>query len=181
MEKIKIDDQFLSILVESQKDGLVFLSEYDLGKADAPQLSPSQDVEFLTVDNVKSIFAKIDTVKDGHFHVRSEHLLESALARPLQAACYTDASVYELAAILAEGIVRDHPFTDGNKRTAHLCICAMLTINGLPCPEDSLRTSTIVLDLALRKLTVEDAGRYLALCRGKRLMDENSCTQSLKM
>ena len=54
----------------------------------------------------------------GSKGVRDKSLLESALAKPQNLAAYEKPSVYELAASYAEGIARNHPFVDGNKRTA---------------------------------------------------------------
>lgn len=174
-----IDDVFIETLFSSQKDGLYFLEQYDLGNSLTQDHTEKRtDITFLTSENALKIAQKLDASHTGEAPLRSMHLLESALARPRQAACYTDASLQELAVILAEGIVRDHPFVDGNKRMAHLCLCAMLTLNNLPCPEDSLRTSKIVLDLALRKISVEDAGRYLSLCRSEYIMDKKEERES---
>ena len=52
--------------------------------------------------------------------VRDEGLLESALARPQQLHAYGDPApdLADLAAALAYGLARNHPFLDGNKRTA---------------------------------------------------------------
>jgi death-on-curing protein len=49
--------------------------------------------------------------------VRDMGLLKSALARPAQLEAYGDPKVFDLAAAYAYGIVRSHPFVDGNKRT----------------------------------------------------------------
>lgn len=64
--------------------------------------------------------------------VRDETLLDSALARPLQLHAYGDPppDLAELAASLAFGLARNHPFGDGNKRTAHVCYRVFLALNG---------------------------------------------------
>ncbi|TWI10318.1 type II toxin-antitoxin system death-on-curing family toxin [Aerolutibacter ruishenii] len=64
--------------------------------------------------------------------VRDEALLDSALARPQQLQAYGDPppDLAALAASLAYGIARNHPFVDGNKRTAHVCYRAFLALNG---------------------------------------------------
>lgn len=65
--------------------------------------------------------------------VRDESLLDSALARPQQLHSYGDppADLAELAASLAFGLARNHPFVDGNKRTAHVCYRVFLALNGM--------------------------------------------------
>jgi death-on-curing protein len=67
----------------------------------------------------------------GSNGVRDEALLESALARPQQVLAYGDPppDLAALAASLAFGIARNHPFVDGNKRTAHVCYRMFLAIN----------------------------------------------------
>ena len=56
--------------------------------------------------------------------IRDIGLLQSALARPQNIAAYGAADVYLLAAAYGFGIARNHPFLDGNKRTAFLCCVA---------------------------------------------------------
>lgn len=67
----------------------------------------------------------------GIMGVRDEKLLESALARPQQLHVYDDPSpdLAALAASLAYGLARNHPFVDGNKRTAHVCYRVFLALN----------------------------------------------------
>jgi len=57
-------------------------------------------------------------------------LLESALARPMNSAAYGEPTVFDLAAAYAFGIIRDHPFIDGNKRVAFLAAALFLLDNG---------------------------------------------------
>lgn len=62
--------------------------------------------------------------------IRDVGLLESALARPQNAWSYDEADISELAALYAEGIARNHPFIDGNKRTAFMACYVFLRANG---------------------------------------------------
>ena len=62
--------------------------------------------------------------------MRDEGLLESALARPRQRAAYGDqADAGELAATYTAGVIRNHPFVDGNKRTGFLIGILFLELN----------------------------------------------------
>jgi len=63
--------------------------------------------------------------------VRDRGLLESALARPLQHAAYERCDLADLAATYALGLLRNHPFLDGNKRTALVTMETFLAINGI--------------------------------------------------
>jgi death-on-curing protein len=67
----------------------------------------------------------------GSTGVRDESLLDSALARPRQLHAYGDPppDLADLAASLAFGLARNHPFVDGNKRTAHVCYRVFLALN----------------------------------------------------
>lgn len=62
--------------------------------------------------------------------VRDENLLESALARPQQLLHYGRPEMAELAAAYAAGIVKNHPFLDGNKRTGFMLGAGFLERNG---------------------------------------------------
>ena len=67
----------------------------------------------------------------GRAGVRDATLLDSALARPQNAFAYGEKDLCLLAALYAAGIVRNHPFADGNKRTAFVACELFLTVNGL--------------------------------------------------
>lgn len=67
----------------------------------------------------------------GNAGIRDENLLDSALARPRQLHAYGNPppDLAALAASLAFGLARNHPFLDGNKRTAHVCYRVFLALN----------------------------------------------------
>lgn len=66
----------------------------------------------------------------GPTGVRDASLLASALARPVNFAAYARPDVADCAAAYGFGIVRNHPFIDGNKRTAFVCTELFLELNG---------------------------------------------------
>ena len=66
----------------------------------------------------------------GGSGLRDQGLLESALARPINLAAYEDPDVAALAASYAVGIAKNHPFVDGNKRTAFVALELFLALNG---------------------------------------------------
>jgi death on curing protein len=66
----------------------------------------------------------------GSTGVRDTGLLESALARPQNLAAYEAPDVAALAAAYAFGISRNHPFVDGNKRTAYVVAELFAVLNG---------------------------------------------------
>lgn len=79
--------------------------------------------------------------------IRDEGLLESALNRPMQLFNYGSPSLYEMAAAYAEGIVKNHPFLDGNKRAGFMAAYIFLGINGLElvAPEEEAVLETLAL------------------------------------
>jgi death on curing protein len=66
----------------------------------------------------------------GAAGVRDEGLLDSALARPLNQAAYGMPDAADLAAAYGFGLARNHPFIDGNKRTALIALELFLVLNG---------------------------------------------------
>lgn len=66
----------------------------------------------------------------GSAGIREEHLLDSALARPQHVFAYGKPSVFDLAASYGFGLVKNHPFVDGNKRIGFTVAVLFLAING---------------------------------------------------
>lgn len=79
--------------------------------------------------------------------IRDEGLLESALNRPQHLFHYGDPSVFELAASYAEGVVKNHPFLDGNKRSGLMAAALFLESNGwiFQAPEEEAVLETLAL------------------------------------
>jgi len=99
----------------------------------------------------------------GSGGVRDESLLESALARPQQLHSYGDPppDLADLAATLAFGLARNHPFVDGNKRTAHVSYRAFLALNGVEFPGLGEEKFLTILALAEGRMAVEEFARWL--------------------
>lgn len=79
--------------------------------------------------------------------LRDEGLLDSALNRPQHLFHYGKPSLFELAAEYAFGIVKNHPFLDGNKRAGFMAAYVFLGANGqeLKAPEDEAVLHTLAL------------------------------------
>ena len=95
--------------------------------------------------------------------LRDANLLESALARPQQLNAYGDPppDLADLAASLAFGLARNHPFVDGNKRTAFVSCRTFLALNGanlVASDEDKYLT---FLALGEGRLSVADLATWL--------------------
>jgi len=92
----------------------------------------------------------------GALGVRDEGLLESALARPLNRAGYGEPDVAELAALYAIAIARNHPFVDGNKRTAFAALFTFLAFNGMVFEPSEVDATMAVLRLAAGEIDDEE-------------------------
>lgn len=83
----------------------------------------------------------------GSAGIRDEGLLESALSRPENLHAYEGADLHALAGSYALGIVKNHPFVDGNKRTGFMSAYIFLEANGLrfQAPETEVVERTLAL------------------------------------
>lgn len=88
----------------------------------------------------------------GGTGVRDAHLLESAMARPEQLAHYGQPDAADLAASYGFGISRNHPFVDGNRRSAFVAVELFLALNGFALTAGDADCVVNMLDLAAGKL-----------------------------
>jgi death on curing protein len=88
--------------------------------------------------------------------VRDNGLLDSAMARPQNLALYGEPMAAELAASYAFGIARNHPFVDGNKRTAAVVSETFLILNGSALNATDAELVVAFLALASGELTEEE-------------------------
>jgi len=98
----------------------------------------------------------------GIVGIRDAHLLDSALARPQQLFAYASTDIPTLAAAYAFGIARNHPFLDGNKRTAFVLALLFLHLNGWQfkaAPAESVMT---MLRLAEGTIAEHDFAAWLS-------------------
>jgi death on curing protein len=96
--------------------------------------------------------------------VRDQGLLESALARPRQHYAYANSpSMVEMSGLYTAGIVRNHPFVDGNKRTGFVTGILFLELNGFDFNASEEDATQAVMGLAAGTL---DEGEYVAWLLG---------------
>ena len=98
------------------------------------------EIVWFARDVIDALHDRLLAEHGGSPGVRDAALLESALARPQNLAAYGEPDLCDLAASYAGGIVRNHPFMDGNKRTAFMVSYVFLARNGkyLKAPEDEV-------------------------------------------
>ena len=93
--------------------------------------------------------------------LRDEGLLDSALARPQHLLSYGDPDASELAAAYAWGITRNHPFIDGNKRTALVAAELFLVLNGYELQADDADCVVTMLQVAAGEMAEDDFAAWI--------------------
>ena len=121
------------------------------------------DCFHLGVDTVRKIHDEALKQFGGLNGVRDENLLTSAVMAPQSSfggkSPYTD--IVDVAAAYLFYICRNHPFLDGNKRTAMMAAIVFLRLNGIEPQPDSERWETLMLDVAASKLDRDATTRRL--------------------
>jgi len=97
----------------------------------------------------------------GRAGLREPGMLQSALARPVNLAAYGDPDIAALAAAYGYGIARNHPFIDGNKRTALLVMESFLIDNGFELRAPDMETLATIMRLADGSLPEADLAAWL--------------------
>lgn len=92
----------------------------------------------------------------GASGIRDTGMLESALNRPKDRFAYGSATLQQLAASYAYGLVKNHPFVDGNKRIGFGCAALFLQVNGIPFT--ATEAEAVIRTLALAAGELDEAG-----------------------
>jgi death on curing protein len=104
----------------------------------------------------------------GAAGTRDIGLFESALARPEHLAHYGQPDAADLAAAYGYGIARNHPFIDGNKRTAFVAVELFLSLNGLELMADDVDCVVTMLAVAAGQMDEAAFARWLREHSAKR-------------
>ncbi len=108
----------------------------------------SAEPKWLGVDAVLVMHEESLAEHGGGAGVRDLGLLESALARPRNAWSFGQDDLVALGALYASGIMRNHPFVDGNKRTGFLAAYSFLYVNGVEIVAEEAEVVVQCLSLA---------------------------------
>lgn len=110
-------------------------------------------IYYLTTEDILGLYAEVFGISNqlAGDALLNAAMLESALASPRNHALYEGADIAEQGAHLGFGLVKNHPFQDGNKRTAGLAVHLFLQTNGatLTCSDDYLAAWVIALTLGM--------------------------------
>jgi death-on-curing protein len=121
-----------------------------------------KEPQWLLRETVLALQERLLAEFGGLTGLRDAGLLDSALARPRQLFAYGKPTVFELAAAYAYGLIRNHPFLDGNKRIGFTAAVAFLELNG--CRFTASEADAALKTLALAARELDEAG-YAAWLR----------------
>ena len=116
------------------------------------------------IDYIEAVdlhFALMKLWGETRFGVDSRDLIESALARPKHAAIYENADIIRQAASLCFGLIKNHPWTGGNKRTASFLLEEFLFRNGLELTATSKDLYEMVLAVESDAWKVDEIENWL--------------------
>ncbi|MCH6204328.1 type II toxin-antitoxin system death-on-curing family toxin [Brucella ciceri] len=96
----------------------------------------------------------------GAAGIRDSGLLDSALARPLQKEAYGDPDIFDLAAAYLFGVLKNHPFVDGNKRTGLAAADLFLYFNGYSLEAEQEDVIQLVLMVSTSEIDETGAAAF---------------------
>ncbi|HYE21628.1 MAG TPA: type II toxin-antitoxin system death-on-curing family toxin [Tepidisphaeraceae bacterium] len=121
----------------------------------------SAHIEWLTKEEILAVHEQVLAAHGGTAGVRDPGLLESALGRPQHLAAYGQGDVIDWAAAYAHGIANNHPFLDGNKRTAFVAAALFLECNGFRVIAAEEEVVLMVLGLADKSISQDAFAEWL--------------------
>jgi len=121
----------------------------------------SEQPTWLELQIVIAIHEKQIAEHGGLSGLRDRGLRESAIARPQHLYAYGEPTIFDMAAAYAGGIVKNHPFLDGNKRTGFMTTYTFLRRNGMHLRAAQADAVQSVLALASSEMTEEQFARWL--------------------
>jgi len=120
--------------------------------------------KWISREDVEDIHEVVIEIGGGSEGLRDASLLESALGRPPNQHAYGETDIFQLAAGYAEGISRNHPFVDGNKRTAFQSAHQFLKDNGYQLEKsDGNKHADMMVQLGTGTISREEMGAYLSV------------------
>lgn len=120
-------------------------------------------IKFLDKNTILAFHQDQIETYGGSPGIRDEGLLDSALAQPKASfgGEYVHEDIFEMAAAYGFHICQNHPFYDGNKRTALIAIYTFLYVNGYRLKADKKSLFAIVIDLANGKVEKKELAEYM--------------------
>lgn len=112
-----------------------------------------KEPEWILKETVLALHEQSLSEHGGSSGIRDEGLLDSALGKPQNQFAYGAPNLFDLAASYAFGLVKNHPFIDGNKRTGFVTAILLLQLNGWRFTADEADAAIRTLALAAGDMT----------------------------
>jgi len=126
-------------------------------------------MKYLIAEQVLFIHSRLIDETGGAHAIRDTGMLLSAVERPKSGfgdrELYPD--IFPKSAALMESLIRNHPFIDGNKRTAITASAIFLQINGHNLNASQEELERFTMKMAVRKVSLEDAAKWFREHSGK--------------
>lgn len=119
------------------------------------------DPIWLDLETLLSVHEDLLSRFGGAAGIRDRNLLESALGRARHQFAYGDTDLCTLAASYAYGIVNNHPFIDGNKRTGFVAAAMFLELNGFQFTAPQVDSAVMTLALADKSVKESSYAQWL--------------------
>ncbi len=136
-------------------------------------------VRYLTLSELLYINGQVlqdEKILSGQQDIREMERLDAAVARPHASAFGADAypTLREKAAVLFHSVTRNHPFRDGNKRTATVALLFMLRVNGQCVAWDMPEALEMILDVAEGRKDYPALAEWLPLAPCPAILEEDA-------
>jgi len=118
--------------------------------------------EWIEIATVKAAHDRSIALHGGLPGLRDEGLLESAMERPRNRYFYEGMEdIVELAATYCVAVASNHPFADGNKRAAFLCLLLFLRLNGLRLTAERVDATRTILAVAAGEIGIVPLAEWI--------------------
>ena len=116
------------------------------------------DISFLTIEDVIVIHEKMLDIGGGSSGLRDIELLYSALGRPKSSfsGTYLYPSIYKMGASLLHSLANNHPFIDGNKRTAFFSTALFLRKNDIEIKTNTEEITSLMIQVTTKDLSIKN-------------------------
>lgn len=120
-------------------------------------------IHFLSVDEIIILHHYQIIKHEGMQGIRDKHLLESAVHMPQASfgGTYLHTTLFEMAAVYGHGLIKNHPFCDGNKRTGMASMIIFLDRNGYEAQFSEEKVCELGVAIATSQLSIEEIAQVL--------------------
>jgi len=120
-------------------------------------------IKFLSIEEAFVIHERMIEIGGGSFGIRDIELLHAAVERPRLSFSgkYLYDSIWKMAAVIIQSIIKNHPFIDGNKRTGFFAALRFLNINNIELRLDDKDIVRFVLEIDIKNRSIKEIANWL--------------------